>query len=79
MVQIPSIPCFAADYATRLFRMGGGFDLGQGAPDTYGNTGLAKRGVFSMTDGNIFYLGLVLTAFAVFGATLVYADWTARH
>lgn len=32
-----------------------------------------------MTDGNVFFLALVLTAFAVFGATLVYADWTATH
>ena len=32
-----------------------------------------------MTDGNISYLVLVLTVFALFGATLVYADWTATH
>jgi hypothetical protein len=32
-----------------------------------------------MTDGNIVYLTLVLTVFGVFGATLVYANWTATH
>jgi hypothetical protein len=32
-----------------------------------------------MNDGNIFFLTLSMAAFLVFGAALVYADWTATH
>ena len=28
---------------------------------------------------NVFYLGLVISAFVVFAALLTYADWVTRH